>query len=117
MKGVIAIQKLSAMGYCFALKGDQVRYEWHGSGDPDPAQVRPLLAQVKANKSEVVDFLSKPAPREPILTCADCGFHEYQGPNPAHGWGRCTFKGKGCYGLRPACDEVHPQDTDGPLDG
>jgi hypothetical protein len=42
---------------------------------------------------------------EHILTCADCSFHEYQGPNPAHGWGHCTFKGKWCYGLRQACDE------------
>ncbi len=44
-------------------------------------------------------------PPERILTCAYCGFHEYQGPNPAHGWGLCTFNGKWCYGLRRACDE------------
>jgi hypothetical protein len=75
MKGVIAIQKLSAMGYCFALKGDQVRYEWNGSGDPDPAQVRPLLAQVKANKPEVVDFLRCFCPR-----CGGCCFApDYEG--------------------------------------
>jgi len=45
------------------------------------------------------------SPQEQILTCADCGFHKYQGPNPAHGWGLCTFNGKWCYGLRRACDE------------
>jgi hypothetical protein len=47
----------------------------------------------------------QPNPFEHILTCADCDFHKYQGPNPAHGWGRCTYKDKGCYGLRRACDE------------
>jgi hypothetical protein len=51
-----------------------------------------------------------PAPGERILTCADCGFHKYTGPNPAHGWGRCTLKKRGCYGLRPACSEI-PRDT------
>ena len=46
------------------------------------------------------------SPPEHILTCADCDFHKYQGPNPRQGWGRCTFKEKGCYGLRPACEAV-----------
>ena len=45
------------------------------------------------------------SPPEHILTCADCDFHEYQGPNPAHGWGLCTFNTKWCYGLRSACPE------------
>jgi hypothetical protein len=51
-----------------------------------------------------------PAPGERVLTCADCGFHEYQGPNPRQGWGSCTLKKRGCYGLRPACSEI-PRDT------
>lgn len=46
------------------------------------------------------------APGERILSCADCRFHRYLGPNPAHGWGRCTFNGKGCYGLRAACKDI-----------
>jgi hypothetical protein len=45
-------------------------------------------------------------PGERILSCADCDFHRYSGPNPAHGWGRCTFTGKGCYGLRAACKDI-----------
>ncbi len=58
-----------------------------------------------------------PAPGERVLTCADCGFHEYQVPNQRQGWGRCTLKKRGCYGLRPACSEIPRQDTDVPLDG
>lgn len=45
-------------------------------------------------------------PGERILSCADCGFHRYSGPNPAHGWGHCIFKGKWCYGLRVACEDI-----------
>ena len=58
-----------------------------------------------------------PAPGERVLTCFECQMHENNPVNPRQGWGRCTFKGKGCYRLKPACSEVHRQDTDGPLDG
>jgi hypothetical protein len=51
------------------------------------------------------DETPQATPPEHILTCADCSFHEYTGPNPAHGWGSCTFNGKGCYGLRRACND------------
>jgi hypothetical protein len=117
LKAIEAVKKLSSLGYRFELAGDRLRYRYEGQGEPDRGMVLPLLATVKAHKPDVLAYLSKPAPPEHILTCADCGFHKYQGPNPRQGWGRCTFKGKGCYGLKPACSEVHRQDTDGPLDG
>jgi hypothetical protein len=103
--GIEAVRKLAGMGYRFTVNGETIKAKYHGPDTPDPAQVRPLLETMKANKPEVLAYLNKPAPPERILTCADCNFHEYQGPNPAHGWGCCTFKGKGCYGLRPACQE------------
>ncbi|MGA7562294.1 MAG: hypothetical protein WBW55_03720 [Desulfobaccales bacterium] len=108
MNGVVAVQKLRAMGYDFELAGDRLRYQYHGPGEPDPAQVRPLLEVVKAHKPDVLAYLSKPAMPERVLTCADCGFHQYSGPNPRQGFGQCTYKGKGCYGLRPACPEIQP---------
>jgi hypothetical protein len=117
MKAIEAVKKLSSLGYRFELAGDRLRYRYEGQGDPDRVMVLPLLGVVKAHKPEVLAFLSKPALPERILTCADCGFHEYQGPNPSHGWGRCTLKKRGCYGLRPACSEIQRQDTDVPLDG
>jgi hypothetical protein len=100
-----AVMKLVSMGYHFDLVGEKVRYEWRGHGVPHPAQVRSLLETVKAHKPEVLALLGKPPPPKRILTCADCSFHEYQGPNPVHGWGRCTFNEKWCYGLRRACTE------------
>jgi hypothetical protein len=106
MKAIEALRKLSRLGYRFELAGDRLRYHYHGPGKPDPDMVKPLLEAVKEHKPDVMAYLSKPAPTERILTCADCNFHEYQGPNPAHGWGCCTFKEKGCYGLRPACEDV-----------
>ena len=121
MKAIEAVKKLSSLGYRFELAGDRLRYRYEGHGKPDPDTVRPLLETVKAHKPDVLAYLSKPAPPEHILTCFECPqFETYPGPNPKQAWGRCTFKGKGCYGMRPACDEGrqnidggqndHPQD-------
>ena len=111
MKAIEAVKKLSSLGYRFELAGDRLRYRYEGQGDPDRGMVLPLLEVVKAHKPDVLTYLRKPALPEHILTCADCCFHEYQGPNPAHGWGRCTFNGKGCYGLRRACDDIGEKTT------
>jgi hypothetical protein len=105
MRPIEAVRKLTDLGYRFELAGDRLRYRYDGPGKPDPNTVKPLLEAVKAHKPDVLAYLSKPAMPERILTCADCGFHQYSGPNPAHGWGLCTFNGKWCYGLRRACDE------------
>jgi hypothetical protein len=115
--GIEAISKLSRLGFAFEVNGDRVRYRYQGPDTPDPAQVRPLLKVVKAYKADVLAHLSKPATLERILSCADCGFHEYQGPNPRQGWGRCKLKNRGCYGLRPACSEIPPRDGNVPRDG
>jgi hypothetical protein len=89
---------------------------------PVEAPTLASLATLAGGKNE--NQLSTPqdetpqaSPGERILTCAACGFHEYQGPNPPEGWERCTFKDKWCYGLRPACTEIKRQDTGVPLDG
>jgi len=108
--GIEAVSKLSRLGFAFEVNGDRVRYRYQGPATPDPAQVRLLLQVVKAYKADVLAHLSKSAAPERVLTCADCGFHKYQGPNPAQGWGRCTLKKRGCYGLRRACSEI-PRDV------
>ena len=105
MNAIEAVKKLSSLGYSFELAGDRLRYRYEGPGKPDTDSVRPLLETVKAHKPEVLSYLVNQTMPEQTLTCADCGFHRYSGPNPAHGWGCCTFKEKGCYGLRRACDE------------
>ncbi len=106
--GIEAVRKLAHLGYRFAVNGETIKAKYEGPGEPDPAQVRPLLEVVKAHKPDVLAYLSKPAMPERVLTCADCGFHHYSGPNPRQGFGQCTYKGKGCYGLRPACPEIQP---------
>lgn len=105
MTPIEAVRKLTELGYRFELAGDRLRYRYEGPCEPDLNLVRPLLERVKANKPDVLAYLGKPAMSERILTCADCGFHQYSGPNPAHGWGHCTLKEKGCYGLRSACKD------------
>ncbi len=109
--GIEAVRKLSHLGYRFTVNGETIKAKYHGPGKPDPDTVRPLLETVKAHKPDVLAYLSKPAMPERVLTCADCGFQEYQGPNPAHGWGRCTFKDKWCYGLRGACEDIGEKTT------
>lgn len=105
-EAIEAVRKLAHMGYRFTVNGENIKAKYQGPGDPNPDTVRPLLETVKAHKPDVLAYLSKPAMPERVLTCADCGFHEYQGPNPAHGWGSCTFKDKWCYGLRRACKDI-----------
>jgi hypothetical protein len=106
-----AVLKLGQMGYRFTVNGETIKGKYEGQGDPDPAQVKPLLEKVKAHKPDVLVYLSKPAPPEHILTCFDCPRHEHDTINPSQGWGRCTFKDKWCYGLRPACPECKEIDS------
>jgi len=72
MNGFEAVRKLASLGYRFELAGDRLRYRYVGTGKPDPDTVVPLLEAVKANKPDVLAYLSKPAPPERILTCAEC---------------------------------------------
>ena len=113
MKAIEAVRKLSSLGYRFELAGDRLRYQYHGPGKPDLDTVRPLLETVKVHKPEILAFLSKPAMPERILTCFECPMHEHDTVNPPEGWGRCTLKKRGCYGLRPACSEIQRDIYDG----
>ena len=97
---------LAKIGYRFTVNGGTIKAKYHGPGKPNPDTVRPLLETVKAHKPDVLKYLSKPASPERVLTCADCpAFGTHPGPNPRQGWGHCTFRGKGCYGLRSMCSE------------
>jgi len=105
MKAIEAVKKLSSLGYRFELAGDRLRYRYEGQGDPDRGMVLPLLEVVKANKQDVLTYLSKPAPRERVLTCTDCPqFQANSGPNPGQGWGKCLKRGRGRYGCATACE-------------
>ena len=64
--------------------------------------------------AEAVEETHEPAPP---TTCFDCPSHEHDTVNPPEGWGSRTLKPRGCYGLRPACSEIQPQDGKGSLDG
>lgn len=81
--GIEAARKLAHLGYRFQVTGSTIKARYKGTGEPNPAQVRPLLALVKEHKKEVLTYLNKPAPRERVLTCADCPhFEANHGPNP-----------------------------------
>ncbi len=109
MNGLIAVQKLSALGYRFqVVGGDALRYEWRGTDKPDPSQVRPLLAQVKEHKPEVLAYLSKPISPERVLTCYECDHFRsaVNSPNPTQAWGHCKKRDKGRYGVAMACEAI-----------
>uniref|UniRef100_A0A7V4G8V1 Uncharacterized protein n=1 Tax=Desulfobacca acetoxidans TaxID=60893 RepID=A0A7V4G8V1_9BACT len=55
--GIAAVQKLMDLGYRFNVQGETIKGRYEGPGEPDPARVRPLLAQVGAYKEEVLDYL------------------------------------------------------------
>jgi hypothetical protein len=100
-----AVRKLADMGYRFTVIGETIKVKFHGPGEPDPGTVRPLLATVREHKPDVLAYLSKPAPRERIITCADCPhFEANQGPNPLQGWGKCLKRNRGRYGCATACE-------------
>ncbi len=101
-----AIKELTRIGFRFRLDGEVLKVRYKGTDTPDPAKVLPLLELVREHKLEVLAYLNKSAMPERVLTCAECGFHKYRGPNPSQGWGHCSFKDKGCYGLRQACEDV-----------
>lgn len=78
MNGLVAVQKLTAMGYTFQVEGDGLRYEWHGSGKPDAAEMKPLFGVIKEHKREVLSFLAA------LVTCRACD-HAQVGD----GWAIC----------------------------
>lgn len=104
--GIEAVRKLAHMGYRFTVNGETIKAKYGGPGKPDPDIVRPLFETVKAHKPDVLAHLGKPTPPERILTCFECPMHEHDAVNPPEGWGRCTLKNKGCYGLLSACSEI-----------
>jgi hypothetical protein len=105
--GSDAVRKLASLGYRFELAGDRLRYRYEGPGKPDRGMVLPLLKVVKAHKSDVLAYLSKPALPESILTCADCPhFEANHGPNPRQGWGRCLIRNRGRYACATGCEKA-----------
>lgn len=105
--GIEAARKLAHLGYRFQVTGSTIKARYKGTGEPNPAQVRPLLALVKEHKKEVLTYLNKPAPRERVLTCADCPhFEANHGPNPREGWGHCRKQNRGRYGVAMACKTI-----------
>jgi hypothetical protein len=120
MRAESAVMEMARLGFRFRIEGEAVKVRWEGQDKPDPTQVAPLLEVLKANKEQVRNYLARTkvsSPPERVLTCFECPRHEHDPINPPEGWGRCTFKGKWCYGLRPACSEIQRQDTLIPLDG
>ncbi|MBM4289756.1 MAG: hypothetical protein FJ135_16725, partial [Deltaproteobacteria bacterium] len=71
--GIEAVRKLALMGYRFTVNGETIKAKFEGPGDPDPAQVRPLLALVKKYKPQVISYLAqRPQATERVLTCYEC---------------------------------------------
>jgi hypothetical protein len=71
--GVEAVRKLAHMGYRFTVNGENIKARYEAPGDPDPAQIRPLLALVKANKPEVLNYLSQKPEAPTALEKCSCG--------------------------------------------
>jgi len=105
--GIEAARKLAHLGYRFTVTGESIKARYEGPGDPDPAQVRPLLALVKKYKTQVISYLA-PKPQERVLTCYDCRHFQpaANSPNPTQAWGHCRKRDKGRFGVATACGAV-----------
>ena len=70
--GIEAARRLSHLGYRFTVNGDTIRARYEGPGDPNPAQVKPLLDLVRQHKEDVRFFLKCYCPRcGGVATCPD----------------------------------------------
>ena len=61
--GIEATRQLAHMGYRFIVNREKITAKYEGPGEPDPAQVRPLLDLVRKNKEAVRYFLRSFCPR------------------------------------------------------
>jgi len=107
--GIEAARKLAHLGYRFTVNGESIKARYEGPGDPDPAQVRPLLVLVMKYKPQVISYLAqKPEAQERVLTCYDCGHFQpaASSPNQSQAWGYCQKRNKGRFGVATACGAV-----------
>jgi len=108
--GVEALRKLAAIGYRARLEGESIRLRYEGAITPNLGQVRPLLALVKEQKAEVIDYLARKLQAQPQehVTCFECAYFRpaVGSPNPTQAWGHCLKRNKGRYGVAKACAAV-----------
>jgi hypothetical protein len=107
--GIEAVRKLAHLGYRFTVNGETIKARYEGPGDPDPAQVRPLLGLVKEHKAEVIGYLvQQPEALERVLTCYECSHFRpaVNSPNPTQAFGRCEKRRRGRYGVATACEAI-----------
>lgn len=53
-----AVTALRGLGYTVEADGENVKLRYAGAGQPSPAAVTPLLAELKAGKAEALAFLA-----------------------------------------------------------
>jgi len=59
-----AVQKLEKLGYNFEVVSSNIKFKHIGSSQPNPAQVKPLLEELKAHKPEALVYLQPRAAGE-----------------------------------------------------
>ena len=113
-----AILELQAAGFAFTVKDQKVSYRWTRLAPPDPEKVAPLLAELKAKKKLVREYLMmQPGHCE---ACAACGHWD------GYGWWKMEpgwycfysayFKGKTARPVpiaeaRKACQKTNETDS------
>lgn len=53
-----AVEQLENLGFLFRIEGDNIKFVHIGT-KPEPSLIRPLLAEIKMNKSEALSFLQE----------------------------------------------------------
>jgi hypothetical protein len=63
-----AIDELRKLGYTLTIDRDDLIVKFTGQGHPDPATVRPLLAELKEHKQQALEYLRRPPGDADLLT-------------------------------------------------
>jgi len=93
--GIKAIQALAKMGYRTLLEAGDICLRWDAKGQPDLDQMQPLLDTIKANKTEVLDFLG---------SCSLCSHFVAKEIEPDYA-AFCLWWGEGLLAQNPSCKE------------
>ncbi len=91
-----AILELQAAGFAFTVHGEKVSYRWTRPDPPDPGKVGSLLAELKAKKERVREYLTMQPGR--CESCPACGSWDGYGlwrmPPGRYCFYSAYFKGK-----------------------
>jgi hypothetical protein len=75
--GVVALHRLTNLGYQIRVEGQEIHLLYKGPGRPDPIEVESMFKAIQDHKGEVLRYLARDKTSFPerILSCTECPWH------------------------------------------